>query len=283
MKRALSVFFLLVCCAASLAAQGTDVFARARRLVNDGDAKAGRALVDSALAAAPAGSAAYADALYWRGVLAEAGEQARTDLLRVAIEFPLSPRAGDALLRLAQLEMARGDRVAAQRHLDRLSREHPQSPVRAAGRYWTGRLLLEDARPADACVALRDARRLADPTDIELLNQVDYYARPCEGIEADARARTDSIVADSTRRAAERASAPKGRWSVQVAAYGSKSDAEALAKRLRARGHEARVTATKPWRVRVGYYATRADAAAAAKELSTRSSRALVVEAEARR
>jgi cell division protein FtsN len=130
---------------------------------------------------------------------------------------------------------------------------------------------------------LRDARRLADPTDIELLNQIDYYARPCEGIEADARARADSIVADSTRRATEQANAPKGRWSVQVAAYGSKADAEALAKRLRARGHDARVTPAKPWRVRVGYYATRADASAAAKELSTKSSRAIVVEAEGRR
>jgi cell division protein FtsN len=70
---------------------------------------------------------------------------------------------------------------------------------------------------------------------------------------------------------------------VQVAAYGNKSEAEALAKRLRARGHDARVTPAKPWRVRVGYYATRTDAAEAAKELSTRSSRAIVVEAEGRR
>ncbi|MBM3908687.1 MAG: SPOR domain-containing protein [Gemmatimonadetes bacterium] len=275
--------FLSFFCAATLTAQGTDVFARARRLVNDGDAKAGRALVDSALAAAPAGSAAYAEALYWRGVLAEEGEQARTDLLRVAIEFPLSPLAGDALLRLAQFEMTRGDRAAAQRHLDRLAREHPQSPVRAAGRYWTGRLLLDDARPADACVALRDARRLADRTDVELINQIDFYARPCDVLEADAKMRADSIAADSARREAERAAAPKGRWSVQVAAFGSKTDAEALAKRLRARGHDARVTPTKPWRVRIGHYATRAAAAAAAKELSTKSSQAIVVEAEGRR
>ena len=281
--RVMRGLLLLVFCATTAMAQGTDVFARARRLVNDGDAKAGRALVDSALAAAPAGSAAYAEALYWRGVLAEEGEQARTDLLRVAIEFPLSPHAGEALLRLAQLEMTRSDRVAAQRHLDRLAREHPQSPVRAAGRYWTGRLLLEDARPTDACVALREARRLADPTDIELLNQIDYYARPCDALEADAKMRADSIAADSARRATEQANAPRGRWSVQVAAYGNKSEAEALAKRLRARGHDARVTPAKPWRVRVGYYATRTDAAEAAKELSTRSSRAIVVEAEGRR
>ncbi|MHB1096086.1 MAG: SPOR domain-containing protein [Gemmatimonadaceae bacterium] len=296
--RFLRSFLLLSFCAASVSAQaGADVFARARLLVNSGDARAGRALVDSALTAAAVGSPAYAEALYWRGVLAEEGEAARTDLLRVAIEFPLSPRAGDALLRLAQLEFTRGDRAAAQRHLDRLEREHPEAPSRAAGRYWTGRLLLEDAKPAEACVALRDARRLAPASDVELLNQIAYYARPCDVIEMDAKMRADSVAADSTRKAAEkaaersaaeqraadrRAAAAKGKWSVQLAAYSNRTDALALVKRLTARGVNARVTAAKPWRVRVGHYATRAAAAEEARKLSTKRSKALVVEAEDR-
>jgi cell division septation protein DedD len=270
---------------ATAVAQGGDVFARARRLVNDGNAAAGRAVVDSALAAAPVGSPAYAEALYWRGVLAEEGEGARTDLLRVAIEFPLSPRASEALLRLAQLEFTRGDRVAAQRHLDRLAREHPDAPSRAAGRYWTGRLLLEDSRPLDACVALRDARRLAASGDVELINQIEYYARSCDAVESNAKAVADSVAADSARALVESTPAPaakKGRWSVQLAAYGSREEALALVKKLKKRGHEARVTPEKPWRVRVGHYATRAEAAEVAREFSTKKSRALVVEAEGR-
>ncbi len=282
--RFLRSFLLVSFCAASAWAQaGTDVFARARLLVNSGDARAGRALVDSALAAASAGSPAYAEALYWRGVLAEEGEAARTDLLRVAIEFPLSPRASDALLRLAQLEFTRGDRTAAQRHLDRLEREHPEAPSRAAGRYWTGRLLLEDSRPAEACVALRDARRLTPASDVELLNQIAYYARPCDAIEMDAKLRADSVAADSTRKSAERqAAAAKGKWSVQLASYGNRTEALALVKRLVARGVDARVTPAKPWRVRVGHYATRAAAAADARKFGTKRSKALVVEAEDR-
>ncbi len=290
--RILRVFLLLAMCTTSAAAQtGTDVFARARRLVNDGDAKAGRALVDSALAAAPAGSAAYADALYWRGVLAEDAEAMRTDLLRVAIEFPLSPRASDALLRLAQMEFTRGDRVSAQRYLDRLDRDHPDSPLRAAGRYWSGRILFEDSKPTEACVALRDARRLVAAGDVELINQIDYYARPCDAIEMNAKARADSIAAaaaaeataDSARKAADaKRAAAKGKWSVQVAAYGSKDDALALVKRLDKRGFDARVTPEKPWRVRIGHYATRAEAADVAKQLSTKKSKAMVVEAEGR-
>jgi cell division septation protein DedD len=283
--RSFKVLVLLVACATSVLAQtGGDVLARARRLVNDGDAKAGRALVDSALTAAPAGSPAYAEALYWRGVLAEDGEAARTDLLRVAIEFPLSPRASEALLRLAQLEFVRGDRVMAQRHLERLAREHPEAPARAAGRYWMGRLLLEDSKPAEACAALRDARRLAGTRDVELINQIDYYARPCDGIEADAKAQADSAAADSVRKAGEgkAAVAAKGKWSVQLAAYGDRSGALALVARLKKRGVDARVTTDKPWRVRVGHYATHAEASDAAQRFSTKKSRALVVEAEGR-
>jgi len=252
--------------------------------VNDGDAKAGRALVDSALAAAPAGSAGYAEALFWRGVLAEDADAMRTDLLRVAIEFPLSPRASDALLRLAQMEFTRGDRVSAQRYLDRLSRDHSESPLNAAGRYWAGRIFFEDSKPVDACAALRDARRLATPGDVELINQIDYYARPCDAIVMDAQARADSIdAADSAKKVAEaQQAAAKGKWSVQVAAYGNKAEAQAFAKRLIKRGFDARVTPEKPWRVRIGHYATRAEAANVAQQLSTKKSKALVVEAEGR-
>ena len=274
----------VLCVSSAVAQTGTDVFARARRLVNDGDAKAGRALVDSALAAAPAGSAGYAEALFWRGVLAEDADAMRTDLLRVAIEFPLSPRASDALLRLGQMEFTRGDRVTAQRYLDRLSRDHPDSPLQAAGRYWAGRILFEDSKPLEACEALRDARRLAAPGDVELINQIDYYSRPCDAIAADAKVRADSVAAaDSAKKTAEaQRAAAQGKWSVQVAAYGNKADALALAKRLTKRGFDARVTPEKPWRVRIGHYATRAEAAEIAQQLSTKKSKALVVEAEGR-
>ena len=280
--RALNTFLLLLTFVAFPAfAQGAgDPFARARRLVNDGEAKAGRAVVDSMLAAALPNSPAYAEALYWRGVLAEDGELARTDLLRVAIEFPFSPRSSDALLRLGQLEFTRGDRVTALRHLEQLAREHPDAPARAAGRYWTARLLLEDEKPAEACVALREAQRLAAAGDVELVNQIEYYSRGCA--TTDEKARADSAVADSAAKARAGRSSMKERWSVQVAAYGDKNNALALVRKLKARGIDARVTPDKPWRVRVGHYATRAEAAEVARRLSSSRSRAMIVEAEKR-
>jgi len=138
---------------------------------------------------------------------------------------------------------------------------------------------------------LRGARQRAAPGDVELINQIEYYARPCDVIEMDTKARADSLTAanaataaaDSARKAAEaRRAIVKGRWSVQVAAYGKKADALALVKRLAKRGLEARVTPTKPWRVRIGHYATRAEAADVAQQMSTKRSKALVVEAEGR-
>ena len=69
---------------------------------------------------------------------------------------------------------------------------------------------------------------------------------------------------------------------MQLAAYGNRTEALALVKRLAARGVEARVTPTKPWRVRVGHYVTRAEAAEEARKFSTKRSKALVVEAEDR-
>jgi len=290
----LKTFILLLLFASSAAfAQGAgDPFTRARRLVNDGDAKAGRAVVDSMLAVAAPNSLAYAEALYWRGVLAENGEAARTDLLRVAIEYPLSPQSGDALLRLAQLEFTRGDRAAALRHLDQLARDHPDAPARAAGRYWTARVLLEDSKPAEACVALRDAQRLAPAGDVELVNQIAYYARPCETVDgrrltvdtAAQRAEKATKAKDEDRGTvgADRRATAKGKWSVQVAAYGDRDSAAGLVRRLKARGLEARVTTDRPWRVRVGHYATRAEAAEVAKRLGSKKSPAMVVEAEKR-
>jgi hypothetical protein len=293
--RFLCVVLALGCARPAFSQGAGDPFARARRLVNDGEAKAGRAVVDSMLAAALPNSPAYAEALYWRGVLAEDGELARTDLLRVAIEFPFSPRSSDALLRLAQMEFTRGDRVAALRHLEQLAREHLDAPARAAGRYWTARVLLEDEKPAEACVALREAQRLAAAGDVELVNQIDYYLRACGAIlpenerrKLEEKARADSIAAaDSAKAAALRMTdagrrTSKGRWSVQVAAYGDKDNALALVRKLKARGVDARVTSDKPWRVRVGYYATRAEAAGVAARLSSKRSRALIVEAEKR-
>ena len=101
---------VLIASPAFAQAAGDSVFARAERFVREGDGARGRALVDSVLEASPAGSPLLADALYWRAALASSTADAERDFRRIVVEFATHPRAEGAMLRLAQLEFARGDR-----------------------------------------------------------------------------------------------------------------------------------------------------------------------------
>ena len=140
----------MVWCAAVASASGAQAAAddsivvRVQRFASDGNAAAGRTLVDSVLGAAKEGSPAYVNALFARATIAESADAARKDYLRIALDYSISPRAEDALLRLAQLEIARGDRAAAKQYLERLALEHPAGVSRAQGAYWLGRVLLDD-------------------------------------------------------------------------------------------------------------------------------------------
>ena len=112
-------------------------------------------IVDSLLRAAPEGTPAYGDALFWRGALAETAADAERDYRRVIVEYPLSPYSDDALLSLAELEQARGDRAAAYQHLQRFVREHPASPARARAGLAAARLAFEQR---DNASRMRDDR-----------------------------------------------------------------------------------------------------------------------------
>lgn len=99
--------------------------ARIERMIMAGDRAAARGVTDSLLAALPPESPRVADALYWRAASASNAADAERDYLRISVEHPLASRAPDALLALAQLEFARGDRAAARRRFDRLLRDYP--------------------------------------------------------------------------------------------------------------------------------------------------------------
>ncbi|HEY9516741.1 MAG TPA: tetratricopeptide repeat protein, partial [Gemmatimonadaceae bacterium] len=129
--------------AANEATSAGDVFARAQRLMAAGQEESGRALVQGELNAAPPGSARYVEALYWRAVLAATAADAERDLRTIIIEYPLSQRSDDALMRLAQLEMTRGENDQALEHLDRVVREHPHSASRPRASFWMARVLFD--------------------------------------------------------------------------------------------------------------------------------------------
>lgn len=165
--------------------------ARARRQATDGDLAGARLVLDSLATVAEPGSMRLAEVLFWRATYARTAAGAERDYRRIVIEHPLSPRTEDALMRLAQLELARGDQQMAVRHLERLVLEHPESPNRARARYWTARAWMDAGESAKGCAALGEALVSSGGTDAELRNQVRYAGQRCpKGWDAAANAST---------------------------------------------------------------------------------------------
>jgi cell division protein FtsN len=328
MTRYLALLAALLLCAAPLAAQAappldtaataeaTDtIFVRAQRMAAEGQGDAARALVQHEIDIASAGSPRYVDALYWRAVVAATAADAERDLRRIIIEYPLSPRNEDALLRLAQLEMTRGENDQALAHLQRLVIDHPTSPSRARASFWMARVYFDKSQTPAACRSLADAAHNTSPAQVEQRNQIDFWMQRCHGSDTAAVASTMNDSAPSASQPGTTASASQaapppvpaasttttrstttvkstttsrtptssGRYTVQVGAYPTRAAAESHRKSLVARGVDARVVGSaKPYRVRVGSYDTRAQAEAAAQRLRAKQISVYVTEAESR-
>jgi len=322
-------------------------YRRAQTLVNDGNTTAGRAIVDSLIARATPGTNAYAEGLYWRAVLSTTASDAEMDYRRIVVDYPLSPRVEDTLLRLAQLELARADYDGALQHLNRLTLEHPAGVARARAGYWTARVLFEKNDVQRACAVNADALAQTNPNDVELRNQISYLNQRCAGVvmasttppvsptapTTDSTAstsantsvpKTDTAVAKTTTVAAKPQMQPptsprdvnpsmivpnasevssvnktttakpktttapsspsatgEGGYTVQIAAYNVKSQAQAMVEKLKKKGYDARVSGTSaPFRVRIGHYPTQAQANAVMRSLKAKQIEGFVVKAE---
>lgn len=283
--------------AQNVAAQGTpqvtpaadSIFARARRLVSGGNGAAGRVLIDSMLAAAPPDSPTYGEALYWRAALAASPADAERDYRRLVVEYPSASHLGDALVQLAQMESARGDRAAAAAHLERYMIEAPSHPDRARVGLTLVRLLFDLNDIPRGCTAWKQATSAVPPGEVELRNQLAYYSARCTANDVSAGSRLPVAyppgaapppgAARDTSAARADSAAINGRFTLQIAAYQTKAEATRLVTRLAARGVTARVVgSTKLYRVRVGRYTTRAAALAAQSQLKAKKLNALVTE-----
>ena len=251
---------------------------RIERLVVAGDRSSARVLTDSLISALPPDSPRVADALYWRAQSATSAADAERDYLRIALEHPFTARAPEALVALAQLEFARGDRAAARRRFDRVLRDYPSGKHVARASLWSGRLAVEDRDYATGCATLNSARSLVASDQIELRNQFDYFLSQCER----AAAQTDTTATPApTSDATSTAGTTAVQFSIQVAAYTVRRDATAMSARLKERGYDVRVVGDRaPFRVRVGRYPTRAQATAALARMRAARVDGMVVEAE---
>lgn len=254
------------------------VFVRAQRMVTAGQDSAGRALVDSVLRVTDAGTPRYAEALFWRATFSKTAAAAERDYRRIAVEYPLSSRAQEALFRLAQLETTRGDRASARGHLVRIQREHPYGSMSTRANVMLAQLSFGDGDVVMGCAAVSAARETLTAADVELRNQVDYYAPKCANLVATGAIGDTSGAAVRTMGTSTPA---RQEYSVQAAAYVTRDSAEVLAKRLSTRGYNVRIVGTsKPFRVRVGRYPTRDRAAEVLREMTQVNVKGIIVEAE---
>src|SRR5918911_737639 len=79
--------------AQSVARPTDPVFVRAQALVSDGNGAAGRALIDSMIAAMPPSAPLYPQALFWRASLAASAADAENDYKHIVVDYPLTPQA----------------------------------------------------------------------------------------------------------------------------------------------------------------------------------------------
>ena len=110
-------------------------------------------------------------------------------------------------------------------------------------------------------------------TAVETRNQLEYYSPRCAANDvggAHVPVAPSPPPRDLARETTEHAAA-SAKFSLQIAAFTSHADADALVKKLKSRKFEARVVPSgKLYRVRVGRFATRAEAVAQQKALKTK-------------
>jgi len=270
---------------------------RARAMLESGEGADARNLLDSLVQAAPSASFDLAEALYWRAVLAERMGDAERDWKRLVIESPLSPRAADALVRLGELDLLRGKPAEARVYLERVLREFPTGVQRAKSALLVARTWFDERQDANGCAALAALQAEGVPEG-ELKMQASDLGRRCTGANAvntpaatvpaatapASKAPASNAPASNTTTDSRPAETPSARpanarYSVQLAAFDTRREAEAAVARLAKAGVESRVDGSdKPFRVRHGYFATRAAANAQLAALKKRGHAGFVAE-----
>jgi hypothetical protein len=294
---------------APLAAGVVREVGRARGLVEAGAGADARALLDSLVRTQLPGSNELAEALYWRAMLAERATDSERDWKRLTIEAPLSPRTADALVRLGEFEMLRGRPATARPYFARVVQDFPNTTARAKAGLWIVRGYFDERNSGSACSALAELPATGVP-DGELRLQYEELGKRCAvagtgagekrnggslnsgSLNDEKGGKTNSGKSNSGKTDGGKTNGGKtnggktdseandgARFSVQLAAYDTRQEAEASVKRLTGRGIAARIDGeAKPFRVRVGRYKTRAEATAALAKLKKQGQSGFIAE-----
>lgn len=235
-----------------------------------------------------------------RGRLAVDPDSAETDYLAIVLGFPTQPQAAEALLRLGQLLVMKGEDQRAQGYLQRLAADYPGSEFRGPGLLWLARAYNAGGRRSEACNAARLGLEGsgANPDLSSLLHLEEATA--CRAGDDSVARRSARVSSQPARRPSPAAPAPRqaatpkpaaaspaptsaaseGRFAVQVGAFRQRGGAESLAARLEKAGHSPRLVLVPNsglLRVRLGHFPTAQDAADLVRRLKSQGFPAVVV------
>lgn len=288
MRHLFLAFLALVTGVSHLPAQEDSRLVAAVRLAQDGKGDSARAIVLDLISSTPESDTLFPQIVYTMGIVARDPAARSRNFRRVAVEFAASPWADDALLGLAQEDFAAGRAEASARNIERIRADYPISSLLPVAAFWGARAYFELQNVAEGCRWLAQGLSLAGE-DIELQNQLNFYAPRCATASASppprpVPARPDTTFTASPPPAAANPPATQpagsGRFTVQVAAASTEGAAESTANALRTAGYDPHIVREGGFiKVRVGRFATRAEASAAATQVRLKmSGSAFVVE-----
>ena len=185
------------------AAQTDPRLTAAVRAAQEGQGDSARSAVERLLAATPPTDSLYPEILYTQAMVANSATDMRRHLQRVAVEYPTSPWADDALLRLVQMDYATRTFEGAARNLERLRLDHPLTPLLAQAAYWGGRTYFELKDTVRACRWLADGVA-ASGTDLELQRQLGFLYQRCAAAGRQTVAAAGDTMAGDTAAAGQR-------------------------------------------------------------------------------
>ena len=236
-----------------------------------------------------------ARAIYLTARLTVDAAQSQNHYLTVALSYPTSREAPDALLRVGQFFLATGDPPRAVGYLERLINDYPTASVRPLGFLWLARAQIAAGKASSACTTATAALKPGTSIPAELVTQIANEQRTaCANAPADSQpappvkptpapsaqpAATERPQPAPDRRTADNSS--NGRYAIQIAAFRELRSANAIAAQLNRKGHDSRVVfveGSSLARVRIGRFRARVDALNAVRRLKAENVDGIVVD-----
>ena len=180
------------------------------RQAQEGRGDSARTKVRRLLAATSPTDTLYPQIIYTQAMVASDANEMRRQLQRVAVEYPSSSWADDALLRLVQLDYASSNLPGAARNLELIRNDYPGSILLPQASYWAARTYFDQKNPELACRWIADGLA-ASSSNVELQNQLGYLDQRCAGMRANVAARSATDSQAATSRGTDTAALPPER------------------------------------------------------------------------